>query len=390
MKVRVRLMRNVFILGFVSFFTDISAEMVYPVIPLYLISRFGATPALIGFIEGIAESMASLLRVCSGYITDKYKKKRATAFIGYSAGVVYKIALIFSASWWGVLGARIIDRSGKGIRTAPRDVMVSESAGREHLGRAFGIHKTLDMAGASIGIFTAYMLMSRSNGVFDYKQLFMISIVPALIGLSLFMFLENKSSEDRPKININFGGRLKALDSRLKIYLFVVFIFTLGNSSNTFLLMRAKNMGYSDSGAVFLYFVYTFTASVLSMPFGKKSDIVGRKKLLVLGYIVFSLVYFGFAIAMSKQFIFVLFMMYGSYTAIITAVERAFISEIAHLEIRGTVLGLHSTLSGLALFPASLIAGFLWENLGASAPFLFGAFMALLAATMIALFIKEQ
>ncbi|MGL5258006.1 MAG: MFS transporter [Proteocatella sp.] len=382
-------MRNVFLLGFVSFFTDISAEMVYPVVPLYLISKFGATPALIGFIEGIAESSASLLRVFSGYITDKYKKKRTTAFIGYSAGIFYKLILIFATSWYGVLGARVIDRMGKGIRTAPRDVMVSESAGREHLGRAFGIHKTLDMAGASIGIFTAYMLMSRSNGLFDYKKLFMISIVPAIFGLSLFLFLENKSSEDRPKISISFGGRLKSLDSRLKTYLFVVFIFTLGNSSNTFLLMRAKNMGYSDSGAVFLYFVYTLTASFLSMPFGRKSDVIGRKKLLVLGYIVFALVYFGFAIAMNKQFIFVLFIMYGSYTAIITAVERAFISEIAQLEIRGTMLGLHSTLSGIALFPASMIAGFLWENFGVSAPFLFGSGMALIAAGVISRTIKE-
>lgn len=382
-------MRNVFILGFVSFFTDISAEMVYPVVPLYLIAKFGATPALIGFIEGIAESTASLLRVFSGYITDKYKKKRTTAFIGYSAGIVYKLILIFSNSWYGVLGARIIDRMGKGIRTAPRDVMVSESAGREHLGRAFGIHKTLDMAGASIGIFTAYMFMSRSTGLFNYKRLFMISIVPAILGLSLFLFLENKSSEDKPKISISFVGKLKNLDSRLKIYLFVVFIFTLGNSSNTFLLMRAKNMGYSDSGAVFLYFIYTFTASILSMPFGRKSDSIGRKKLLVLGYIVFALVYFGFAIAMNKQFIFALFIMYGSYTAIITAVERAFISEIAQLEIRGTMLGLHSTLSGIALFPASMIAGFLWENLGVRAPFLFGSGMALIAAVLISRFIKE-
>lgn len=382
-------MRNVFILGFVSFFTDISAEMVYPVVPLYLIAKFGATPALIGFIEGIAESTASLLRVFSGYITDKYKKKRTTAFIGYSAGIVYKLILIFSNSWYGVLGARIIDRMGKGIRTAPRDVMVSESAGREHLGRAFGIHKTLDMAGASIGIFTAYMFMSRSTGLFNYKRLFMISIVPAILGLSLFLFLENKSSEDKPKISISFVGKLKNLDSRLKTYLFVVFIFTLGNSSNTFLLMRAKNMGYSNSGAVFLYFIYTFTASILSMPFGRKSDSIGRKKLLVLGYIVFALVYFGFAIAMNKQFIFALFIMYGSYTAIITAVERAFISEIAQLEIRGTMLGLHSTLSGIALFPASMIAGFLWENLGVRAPFLFGSGMALIAAVLISRFIKE-
>lgn len=382
-------MHNVFILGFVSFFTDISAEMVYPIVPLYLAASFGATPVLIGIIEGIAESTASILRVFSGYITDKYKKKRAIAFAGYSAGVLYKLILILALSWNGVLIARVIDRMGKGIRTAPRDVMVSESAGREHLGKAFGIHKTLDMAGASIGIFTAYIIISKSGGNIDYRKIFIISIVPALIGLTLFLFLKKESEFEPPHIRMNFWQNIKHLDSRLKTYLMVVFLFTLGNSSNAFLMLRARNIGYSDAGSIFLYFIYTLTASVLSMPFGKKSDDIGRKKLLVLGYIVFSIVYLGFAFASNKETIFVMFMLYGCYTAIVTAVERAFIAEIAHLQIRGTVLGLHSTLSGIALLPASVIAGFLWENFGVQTPFLFGASTAIIAAIIIMLFIKE-
>lgn len=382
-------MHNVFILGFVSFFTDISAEMVYPIVPLYLAASFGATPVLIGIIEGIAESTASILRVFSGYITDKYKKKRAIAFTGYSAGVLYKLVLILALSWNGVLIARVIDRIGKGIRTAPRDVMVSESAGRDHLGKAFGIHKTLDMAGASIGIFTAYVIISNSGENVDYRKIFTVAIVPALIGLTLFLFLKKESECEPLHIRMNFWQNIKHLDSRLKIYLIVVFLFTLGNSSNAFLMLRARNLGYSDSGSIFLYFIYTLTASILSMPFGKKSDEIGRKKLLVLGYVVFSIVYSGFAFASNKETIFVMFMLYGFYTAIITAVERAFISEIAHLEIRGTVLGLHSTLSGIALLPASVIAGFLWENFGVQMPFLFGASTAIIAAIAILLFIKE-
>ena len=382
-------MHNVFILGFVSFFTDISAEMVYPIVPLYLAASFGATPVLIGIIEGIAESTASILRVFSGYITDKYKKKRTIAFTGYSAGVLYKLVLILALSWNGVLIARVIDRIGKGIRTAPRDVMVSESAGRDHLGKAFGIHKTLDMAGASIGIFTAYVIISNSGGNVDYRKIFTVAIVPALIGLTLFLFLKKESECEPLHIRMNFWQNIKHLDSRLKIYLIVVFLFTLGNSSNAFLMLRARNLGYSDSGSIFLYFIYTLTASILSMPFGKKSDEIGRKKLLVLGYLVFSIVYSGFAFASNKETIFVMFMLYGFYTAIITAVERAFISEIAHLEIRGTVLGLHSTLSGIALLPASVIAGFLWENFGVQMPFLFGASTAIIAAIIIILFIKE-
>ena len=180
-------MVNVIFLGLVSFFADISSEMVYPIIPLYLTSVFGATPAIVGLIEGIAESAASLLKVFSGYFTDKYKKKKPIAFVGYASGLIYKVALVFANSWGGILGARIIDRIGKGIRTAPRDVMVSESSDSERAGTAFGIHKALDMAGSALGILMAYLLMKNSNGGFKYKQNFLLSIIPAV--LSLLMFL---------------------------------------------------------------------------------------------------------------------------------------------------------------------------------------------------------
>lgn len=165
-------MLNVVFLGLVSFFADISSEMVYPIIPLYLTSVFGATPIIIGVIEGIAESIASLLKVYSGYITDKYKKKKRIAFLGYSTGLIYKLVLIVASTWTGILGARIIDRIGKGIRTAPRDVMVSESADKNKMGAAFGIHKALDMAGSAIGILLAFLLLSNANGDFNYKNFF--------------------------------------------------------------------------------------------------------------------------------------------------------------------------------------------------------------------------
>lgn len=186
-------MWNVFFLGLVSFFADISARMVYPIIPLYLASAFGATPALIGIIEG-AESLASLLKVFSGYITDKYNKKKPIAFLGYATGLIYKIALIAASSWGGILGARVIDRIGKGIRTTPRDVMVCESADSNRMGTAFGIHKALDMAGSAIGILIAYLLLSSANGAFDYKNLFLISIIPALLSLAMFPLIKEKKN----------------------------------------------------------------------------------------------------------------------------------------------------------------------------------------------------
>ena len=295
-------MWNVFFLGLVSFFADISAEMVYPIIPLYLTSAFGATPALIGIIEGIAESLASLLKVFSGYITDKYNKKKPIAFLGYATGLIYKIALIAASSWGGILGARVIDRIGKGIRTAPRDVMVCESADSNRMGTAFGIHKALDMAGSAIGILIAYLLLSSANGAFDYKNLFLISIIPALLSLAMFPLIKEKKEQRIIKEREPFWKNVKKLDGQLKLYLLVAFLFTLGNSSNAFLLLRAKSVGFNDTSVILLYFIYNITASLLAIPLGKRSDQVGRKRLLVSGYIVFAAVYMGFAFAYNKIF----------------------------------------------------------------------------------------
>ena len=383
-------MWNVILLGLVSFFSDISAEMVYPIIPLYLTSTFGATPILIGLIEGIAESLASLLKVFSGYVTDKWGKKKPIAFVGYAAGLVYKVALIFAGSWGGVLGARVIDRVGKGIRTAPRDVMVCESADENNLGKAFGIHKALDMAGSAIGIFISFLLLENLDKTLAYKELFAISIIPALLGLFMFIFIKEKRTHSTVPNREPFWQNMKKLDGQLKLYLLVAFLFTLGNSSNAFLLLRAKSVGFDDKNVILLYFIFNLTASILSIPLGRLSDRIGRKKLLVTGYIVFSTVYLGFAFASSQTTIIFAFILYGFYTAMITGVERAYIAEISPKDLKGTMLGLHSTIVGAALLPASLIAGFLWDGFGAPATFMFGAGMSLLAAFTLLLFMKNK
>src|SRR5665647_724515 len=188
-------MLNIILLGLVSFFSDLSTEMVYPLIPLYLTGVFGATPVLLGIIEGVAESVASLLKVFSGYMTDKFISKKPVAFIGYAGGLAYKLALIFATSWAGILFARIIDRIGKGIRTAPRDILVAESADSAHMGKSFGIHKALDMAGSTLGILFAYLLLVNVAGPFDYKKVFALSAIPAVLGLLILTFV--KESKER-------------------------------------------------------------------------------------------------------------------------------------------------------------------------------------------------
>lgn len=378
-------------LGLVSFFADISSEMVYPLIPLYLASAFGATPALVGLVEGIAESTASLLKVFSGYLTDRYQRKKPIAFIGYAAGLVYKVALMLSTSWTGVLSARVIDRLGKGIRTTPRDVMVSESAGEAGLGNAFGVHKALDMLGSALGILLAWLLL-RSLGTqqADFRRVFLYAMIPAAASLMMFFFIREKRGRVADQRREYFWQKARELDKPLKLYLAIAFLFTLGNSSNTFLLLRAKAAGYDDVSVILLYFAYNLTASLLAIPFGRLSDRVGRKTLLTLGYAVFALVYLGFGLVGDRTGMLVLFIAYGFFTAMTAGVERALIAEISPPGLKGTMLGLHATLVGIGLLPASLIFGLLWTAFGPAVPFAFGASLALLAAILLFFFFKPR
>jgi MFS family permease len=389
-------MLNIFFLGLISFFTDLSTEMVYPLIPLYLVGAFGATHVLVGIIEGIAESLASLLKVYSGYLTDRFQKKKLLAFSGYAAGLVYKIGLLFASSWIGILGARVIDRLGKGIRTSPRDVLVSESASSHNMGKAFGLHKALDMAGAGIGILIIYLLIKNSDGNYDYKNLFALSMIPAVLGLVMFIFVKEKkrvSGDIKEEIKPQrqpFWKNIKKIDNQLKLYLAVVFIFTLGNSSKAFMILKASDAGFNEINVILLFFLYHAVAAAFSVPLGKLSDKIGRKNLLVPGYITFSVCYFGFAFAAAPAAFVLTFILYGLYTAMITGVERAFVAEIAPGELKGTMLGLHSTVAGVALLPASVIAGVLWTNYGAKVPFIFGACLSLLAAILLIIFLRGK
>jgi len=294
-----------------------------------------------------------------------------------------------TGSWVGILAARVIDRVGKGIRTAPRDVMVSESSLKGSTGQAFGIHKALDMAGSALGILISFILLKRMKSGFDFKRIFLISIIPAILGLFMFFFIKEKQEVHAIKEREPFWKNIEKLDGQLKLYLLVAFLFTLGNSSNAFLLLRAKSVGFDDTSVILLYFIYNLTASLLAIPAGRRSDKVGRKRLLVAGYIVFSIVYLGFAFADKKGIMIGLFILYGIYTAMITGVERAFISEISPPDVKGTMLGMHSTLVGIALLPASTIAGFLWNTFGAAVPFIFGSVMSLTAALILFFFMKD-
>ncbi|MCL2066917.1 MAG: MFS transporter [Treponema sp.] len=368
-------MSNIVLLGLVSLFTDISTEMVYPIMPLYLSAVMGAGPAIIGIIEGIAESIASIIKLFSGIIVDRYGHKKRFAIFGYASSTVNKIIILFSTAWTGVLIARIIDRFGKGIRTAPRDAMIAESADKSRLGRAYGLHKGLDLLGTAIGILLAWVILSLGGN--EYKKIFIFSLIPALIGLTFLFFVKDKKL-------ISAGNRIafnwKNLDKRLKLFLIFIFLFTLGNSSNAFILLRAYNASFSPRGAIMLYFVFNMTGSLLSYPAGSLSDKIGRKNLLCTGYLLYGIVYIGIALASNSITFIALFVIYGFYTAMTAGVERALIVDMVPPEHKAGALGLHAAIAGIGLLPASVIAGLLWQWQGHSAPFLFGGTLAFITS----------
>jgi MFS family permease len=257
------------------------------------------------------------------------------------------------------------------------------------MGNAFGLHKMLDMAGAAIGILITYFLLRGAKGTYDYKGLFLISMIPAVLGLFMFFFVKQKKAPKQILKREPFRKNIKTIDGQLRLYLLVVFLFTLGNSSNTFLLLKAKSIGFDDISVILLYFIYNITASILSLPLGGLSDKIGRKKLLVPGYVLFAVCYLGFAFAKSGPAMMAAFVIYGVYTAMIAGVERAFVAEISPEHLKGTMLGLQSTVTGIALLPASVIAGLLWNTFGSTAPFVFGAALSLAAAAILIVFMKS-
>ena len=380
-------MFNIILLGITSLLTDISSEMVYPILPVFLVTTLGASPAILGLIEGIAESLASLTKVFSGYWSDKIRKRKPFTIFGYASSTVGKLILYLATSWVYVLLARVIDRFGKGIRTAPRDALIADSSGEGKKGAAFGLHRAMDTLGAAIGVAAAYFLITGFKG--NLRNVFLFSLIPAFLGIFFLFFVREKKAlppkTAKQKLEFKWGK----LDKRLKLFLIFTFIFTLGNSSNMFLLLRAKNIGSSIASVILMYLVYNIVYALVAYPASRLSDNIGRKKILVAGYLFYGLVYLGFGINQSIGSLWVLFGMYGLYIGFTEGAEKALVSDIAPAELRATAIGLHATLVGVGLLPASLLAGLLWKFFGASAPFYFGGLMGLFASISFWFILKE-
>ena len=394
--------KNVFVLGLVSFFTDISSEMLYPIIPIFLTAVLNAPMSIVGLIEGIAESTASILKVVSGWLSDRSGKRKPFVIYGYSLSTIAKPLLALAATWHFVLAARFLDRFGKGLRTSARDALIADSTEIEFRGKAFGFHRALDTVGAVFGPLLALLLLYYLDG--NYRTIFLIAFIPALISvILLFLYVSEKKGEK--KVGVSF--KLSEFSHDFKIFLLINIVFAIGNSSNVFLILRTKNIFESFGGVpsvissifgsmgitaivVLTYVAYNITYSLASMPAGILSDRIGRRNVMVGGFLIFSLVYLGFALVNRGYIVWILFAVYGFYMAMTDGVSKAYAVDLVPAEKRGTAIGLYYTAIGLMALMSSIIAGLLWDHVGVSAPFLFGGMMAIIAAVMMVVLLPKR
>ncbi|MGD1921173.1 MAG: MFS transporter [Pleurocapsa sp.] len=379
--------RNVWILGFVSLFTDTASKIIQSLLPLFLVSVLGANLVTVGTIEGIAESTASILKIFSGALSDYLGKRKELAIAGYglSALVIPIFALANSPFW--VLVGRLGDRLGKVIRVAPRNAIIADATQPQQRGAAYGLRQSLDTIGAALGPLIAVGLMYVSGQ--NFRLLFCLATIPGMIAVSLLIFgIKEKSSIQQNPQNPLQWRSLKDLDRSYWILLAVVLIFNLGNSSDAFLLLRSQQVGISDTFIPLAFMVLNFSYSLSAYPAGVISDRLGRYGLILAGFIIYALVYLGFALAQSPWQIWSLFACYGLYLGMSKGVLLAAIGERIPAELRGTAFGAIALATGIVMFPANLIAGLLWENISYQAPFLFGSVLSILAVLLLAVEMK--
>lgn len=387
--------RNVWVATAASFLTDASSEMLHNSIPLFLVNVLGAGTALVGLVEGVAESTASILKLFSGYFSDRIRNRKWLAVLGYGVSTVAKPFLYIATTWTGVLGLRFAERFGKGIRTAPRDALIADCVDERCRGAAFGLHRAGDTAGALVGLVIALLiLLASQRGAalltrHTFQLLVIASSIPAVLAV---IVLAAGIREPRAAVRPAAVPRLSlaGFDRRFKLFLVIVVLFTLGNSSDAFLILRAQNAGLPLVGIFGMMITMNLVYAATARPAGALSDRLGRRRFLVLGWLVYAAVYAGFASARTGWQAWALMGVYGLYYGLTEGVAKAFVADLVPAERRGTAYGVYHAAVGITAFPASLIAGLLWQGagrwggFGPSAPFLFGGALALLAAALLA------
>ena len=388
--------RNVFAIGLVSLLNDASSEIIYPLLPIFLATSLGASARAIGTIEGLAESISSLLKLFAGYLSDRLAKRKLLVVAGYSVASLARPLLAFTQTWTQVLAIRLTDRIGKGIRSAPRDAMIADSVRVEQRGIAFGFHRAMDHAGAVIGPIVGYLLVvlfvanANSPTRSEFSRIFIAASVPALIAVlvAIFFMRESPVHADRgPQIT---KLSLRGFDSNFKRFLVVLALFTLSNSSDSFLILRAMESGVSVALVPLLWAAHHGMKVLSSLFGGDLSDRLGRKQLIVAGWILYAAVYAGFAYATNQASLWVLFLVYGIYFGLVEGAEKALVADLVRPEQRGTAYGLYNLAFGVTVFPASFLMGMIWDWKGPRVAFLFSAFMGATAAMLLLILVKPH
>jgi MFS family permease len=408
--------RNVFFAGVSSFFMDVSSEMVYSLVPIFLSSVLGVNKSLIGLIEGIAETTASMLKMFAGWLSDKLGRRKPLMVFGYGISTLSRPLLALSGGWGMVLGSRFVDRFGKGVRTAPRDAIVADSCDPRELGRSFGYHRAMDQFGAVIGPAIAFLVLSLRPG--GYRTVFWTSMIPGVLCVIVIVFFihdrRKRAAAAAPAAGAGAdaaptrvtgaagaaaatgGGRRPSLRERagrlrgpLLAYLVVTAVFSLGNSSDAFLILRARDLQVAAVMIPVLYVTFNFIYSALSVPAGLLADRIGRRKVALMGFAVFAIAYAWMAMAHSQAAAWGVFAVYGIYMGISDGNGRALLAEFSSGARRGTAFGAYHMVVGLAALPASVIAGVLYDRVSPSAPFWVGAGGAVLAGVLMLALVPE-
>lgn len=377
---------NTFLLAFASLFADVSTEMLYPVLPLFLTETLGASASIVGVVEGIALAVQNVVQGLSGWLSDRLQRRKPVAVIGYALAAVAKPLIGLATTWPVVLGARFLDRLGSGTRSAPRDALVAASAGEADRGKAFGLEGIGDNLGAFLGPLIAVALLALP-GV-GLRTIFYLAIIPGLLATLLVLLVRERPVAGPAKAKLDFN--IRRFPRGYWAYLLVTALFGVGNSSNAFLILRTKGLGASLTVTILIYALFNLVAALASYPAGYLSDKLGRKRVLLCSFLIFVAVYAGFGLASDVVLIGAFFVLYGVYQGIFRSVGKAFASDFVPEGLRASGVGWYTAVVGLSGLVASIVGGELWTRIGPSATFLYGAAFALLGSVALVLFVPKK
>ncbi len=382
--------RNVVVLGLVSLFTDLSSQMVFPLIPLFLTSVLGAGAYVVGIVEGAAETTASFIKILSGFWSDKIRRRKPFILFGYALSSFTKPLFAFAQAWPFVIFIRVIERIGKGIRNAPRDAIIAESVNENVRGKVYGFHRAMDGIGSVLGAVFAFILLP----VLGFRNLFLFAFVPSIIAVFVIIFVKEAKNENKPvkkKDQDNIQKiSFKDFPKKLKWLIIISGIFALSNFGYAFLLLRAKSMGFTDQTAIFLYALFYIAYVVCAIPSGMLSDKIGRKPLLAAAYVIFLITSFGLIFVSNIYSIILFFITYGIFYAMIDGVQRAFVADLAPKHLKATALGAFHMTIGLAALPGGLAAGLLWDKIGPTATFIYAIILSLISLLLLIFAIRKD